>query len=573
MLRPLLDSSDNDLGEATTISQDRPSPLRNEPIQYPKHIRLDRITTTQGWGLKIGDSVELQSETRDTEQDRDGDFFRIKFIFEDAATSKVYLRGWRFRRNSLIQSRTVPTLLNELVMLIDEDLDDHRPLLEQGMETIPVNHAYKKRKLNLTNESFPAHSFRSHTAYSTAGSDAAANKKAIRDSSELACRWMAVTRFATGSHRLQFYDKVAREAASGKVRVHTEGLIRRLHTVEADETCAARDSMLIYQWLGYFPWRPETNEGQVSNRRKMADVCCGGGFAALGAKRAGLDVAWGLDFDKDAVATFRLNHPDSTIYCVEVGEFIHFVAFEEHHVQVLHVSFPCQFFSPAHTHVGVNDDANSAASFALRELLLRIKPRIVTFEQTSGLLTHHTDWFQAIVRMFTETGYSVRWKIYNLAELGLAHNRKRLIIVASCPGSALPPFPDPTHGPNGHYPFVTIAEALAPLDRVTERIPRHNPSSMPRLDLPRYSAHTQLRHTVTTSGTPVYHPSGTRKFTVREAVLLQSAPLDFEFPDDQSQTTAMRQTGNAFPTVPACAIFTNILMALDLEDAEMGQQQ
>ncbi len=90
------------------------------------------------------------------------------------------------------------------------------------------------------------------------------------------------------------------------------------------------------------------------------------------------------------------------------------------------------------------DDANQATLFAVTELLRKARPRITTLEETSGLLTHHRQWFHALVNMFTTIGYSVVWKILDFSQYGLAQKRKRLVIFAACPGNVLPEFPSPT---------------------------------------------------------------------------------------------------------------------------------
>ena len=80
---------------------------------------------------------------------------------------------------------------------------------------------------------------------------------------------------------------------------------------------------------------------------------------------------------------------------------------------VLHLSPPCQFFSPAHTvNSEQQDEANSAALLACGHLLSKAKPRIFTLEQTFGIChTKHAWYFNHLVQMATGAGYSVKWKV------------------------------------------------------------------------------------------------------------------------------------------------------------------
>ena len=106
---------------------------------------------------------------------------------------------------------------------------------------------------------------------------------------------------------------------------------------------------------------------------------------------------------------------------------------EDFQVDVLHLSPPCQTFSPYHVHQGKNDELNQATFFAIEELLKKVKPRIVTLEETFGLsrMLKHQDWLNAMIQIFTKLGFSIRWRVFNLCDFGLPQPRKRLFVVAS----------------------------------------------------------------------------------------------------------------------------------------------
>src|SRR5205814_2839287 len=79
---------------------------------------------------------------------------------------------------------------------------------------------------------------------------------------------------------------------------------------------------------------------------------CGAGGDALGAKRAGLDVHYGWDSSRSACETFRRNFPRAAVFCCQATDFPP-EGFDPI-VDILHLSFPCQYFSPNHTHDGKN---------------------------------------------------------------------------------------------------------------------------------------------------------------------------------------------------------------------------
>jgi len=211
------------------------------------------------------------------------------------------------------------------------------------------------------------------------------------------------------------------------------------------------------------------------------------------------------------------------------------------------------------------DDANQATLFAVTELLRKARPRITTLEETSGLLTHHRQWFHALVNMFTTIGYSVVWKILDFSQYGLAQKRKRLVIFAACPGNVLPEFPSPTHGPS-RVPFTNVQDALRPIE-TAQNITHHNPHLKRICQKAAYDPQTQLRGCITTNGgIGNYHPEGWRDFTVRELACLQSIPVDFKLVNSQNETTIKRQIGNAVPPRVAKLLFEAVIEALKQQD-------
>ncbi len=166
-------------------------------------------------------------------------------------------------------------------------------------------------------------------------------------------------------------------------------------------------------------------------RYTFGDAFCGAGGTSRGAKSAGFRVEWGFDFDFAAIISYSLNFYNADCIVAWAHNFADISFGDAYKADILHLSPPCQVFSPAHTVNGKDDDMNTATFFALETVVRRIKPRVVTLENTSGLLILHPVWLNSAIHVFTKLGFSVRWKILNFAEYGLAQARKRLVIVAS----------------------------------------------------------------------------------------------------------------------------------------------
>ncbi|KAH7199120.1 S-adenosyl-L-methionine-dependent methyltransferase, partial [Fusarium flagelliforme] len=226
-------------------------------------------------------------------------------------------------------------------------------------------------------------------------------------------------------------------------------------------------------------------------------------------------------------------------------------------VDVLHLSPPCQYFSPAHTVPSHHDDTNIFALYGCNELLARLRPRIATVEQTFGI-THrrHESHLHSLVSDFTQYGYSVRWKVVKLARWGAAQNRTRLIIIAAAPGETLPTFPADTHsldGFGGTLPYTTVGDAIAGVGPGDDLHDVDGAASQPcgtRLDA------NHLASTIMCSNVRLRHPSEARNLTLRELACLQGFPSDHRFLGPV--TKIRRQIGNAFPPNAVGVLFQHL---------------
>ena len=170
----------------------------------------------------------------------------------------------------------------------------------------------------------------------------------------------------------------------------------------------------------------------TGQRYTFGDCFSGAGGTSRGATMAGLRVQWGFDFNLPACRSYALNFHGATIYNLWADKFA-FLSEKSHNlkVDVVHMSPPCQPYSPAHTTKGKYDEQNEASLFAVTQLLLRTNPRIVTLEETAGLPTRHADFFNPLIHMFNARSFSVRWRTVNLADFGLPQRRMRLLLIAS----------------------------------------------------------------------------------------------------------------------------------------------
>jgi DNA (cytosine-5)-methyltransferase 1 len=154
----------------------------------------------------------------------------------------------------------------------------------------------------------------------------------------------------------------------------------------------------------------------------FGDAFCGAGGTTRGAVMAGLKVKWGFDFWEHACTTWKTNFSDAACYCMASEEFVSMAQKSSDDsltgvkVDILHLSPPCQYFSPAHTVDGIDDEMNTASLYAVLEVVKVVKPRVVTLEQTFGILGARCRWyFASLIHMFATLRFSVRWAIVPLS--------------------------------------------------------------------------------------------------------------------------------------------------------------
>jgi len=303
------------------------------------------------------------------------------------------------------------------------------------------------------------------------------------------------------------------------------------------------------------------------------DICAGAGGMASGAQQAGLKVQFLLDNWDVACETLRWNFPGSKVLLKDLHDFCassHHWTWEQ--VDVLHISYPCQPHSSLNRHDrdGGNNPDNIATMFSTQLLLSRCKPRIVTFEQTSHIIHKNDgDFFRSLINPLPAAGYSVRWRVCNLAEYENSQPRKRLIVIAACPGETLPTFPETTHGlgPGKELPTTvhTVLRALQP-----------HKTSMPvamresnQVNMPGYDSNLPLRRCITCDGGQSnLHPSGRRTFELCELAALQAFLPTHRFAG--GKTAILKQIGNAVPSCFGKILFEHITKSLRESDRKLA---
>ena len=162
---------------------------------------------------------------------------------------------------------------------------------------------------------------------------------------------------------------------------------------------------------------------------KVGSLFAGIGGFDLGFLRAGFQVAWCVEFDKNAQAVLRARFPDAVIY----GDIREVDETKLEPVDVICGGFPCQDVSVAGKRAGLAGQRTGLFYDAMR-IVRHINPSVLVLENVPGLLSsNHGLDFAAVLREVGE-GWDceeVAWRILDSQYFGVAQRRNRVFIVAS----------------------------------------------------------------------------------------------------------------------------------------------
>lgn len=503
--------------------------------------------------------------------------YRVHFVVVKAIVrncmGEVTIRGLPLIRNRSLAAK-LPKKINEVCHILhiaQGDPDETPAFINVGVEWI-----VRKRSLIVTNASWPKYKSGNLHPFT----DTEDGRVVDEDNGPLVCRWKFRIISVTQDHRSKPVEEVveriyASEVTDAMYRVSDEVLCHewrggRIPGGSWSPTNPSQPPVGVIELDGPRTSRPQ--QRQPGQKYTVFDSFAGAGGVSRGAQMAGMVVTHAVDKAEDVWSTYKANFPKTKLFRGSVDEFIR--RNRQHiRVDILHLSPPCQYFSPAHTHKGVNDDENIFALFSCNSLINKVRPRIITVEQTFGLTQErHQEYLHILINDFTQFGYSVRWKIVRLCTWGSAQDRKRLIMIAAAPGEKLPPFPQPTHserGSGGLKPHTTIRKALSRI-RAGDSLHNlcavkwHNPPKPPYIP-------DRLAGTLTTGGVDLTFPDGSRDLTLREHANLQGFPLYHTFRG--TRTSIKKQIGNAFPPNTVKVLYDSLARWLLRQDGINTHQE
>lgn len=158
---------------------------------------------------------------------------------------------------------------------------------------------------------------------------------------------------------------------------------------------------------------------------------CGG--SSLGYSMAGFRELLAIEWDNNAVETFRLNFPDvpvihDDIAKVTTEQVLEMTGLRVGELDILDGSPPCQGFSTAGKRE-MTDSRNQLFREYVR-LLRGLKPKVFVMENVSGMVKGKMKLiFAEIMRELKASGYKVSARLLNAMYFGVPQSRERMIFI------------------------------------------------------------------------------------------------------------------------------------------------
>lgn len=310
----------------------------------------------------------------------------------------------------------------------------------------------------------------------------------------------------------------------------------------------------------------------INGKYTVISLFAGCGGSSLGYKMAGYKELLVVDFNKNAVETFKLNFPEIPIWQKDITKItgqaiLEFCNIKRGELDVLDGSPPCQGFSTAGKRK-VMDSRNDLVNEYIR-LVSEIEPKVFIMENVSGMVKGTMKGlFIEYLKKMKALNYNVKVKLLNAKYYNVPQNRQRLIFIGVRKDlNKMPVFP------MGNKKLITIKEALkniTPIKRISpckgqmwaikQCKPGENLSKYHKkkwwFSYARLPANKPSFCIQTCQAFKVYHYKENRCIDINELLILFSFPHDFKMKGNYNEQWS--SIGNSVPPLFMKAIAENI---------------
>lgn len=328
-------------------------------------------------------------------------------------------------------------------------------------------------------------------------------------------------------------------------------------------------------------WREHLAE-RGQDAPTVISTFAGAGGSSLGYSMAGFRELLAVEWDDNAVATFKANFHDVPVYHgdiakLSVDKVFEMTGLKAGELDVFDGSPPCQGFSTAGKRM-IDDPRNQLFREYVR-LLRGLKPKVFVMENVSGMVKGKMKLlFVEILKELKASGYRVSARLLNAMYFGVPQSRERMIFVGVREDLGV----EPSH-PKACFTPSTVKMALRGANESDARaipdwlkeackiIPLycwHGPKMMEIFKRVKGTSGGALstkllfwnKHSCTLlkneiANSVIIHPSGERALSKNELSRLASFPDEFVFFD---RASAIERIGNSVPPLFMRAIAKHI---------------
>lgn len=172
---------------------------------------------------------------------------------------------------------------------------------------------------------------------------------------------------------------------------------------------------------------------RVDNAPTVISTFAGAGGSSLGYSMAGYKELLAVEWDNNAVETFKLNFPAIPVYHgdiakLSVDECLSLAGIQAGELDVFDGSPPCQGFSTAGKRM-IDDPRNQLFREYVR-LLRGLQPKVFVMENVSGMVKGKMKLvFVEILKELKASGYQVKACLLNAMYFNVPQSRQRMIFI------------------------------------------------------------------------------------------------------------------------------------------------
>ena len=281
-------------------------------------------------------------------------------------------------------------------------------------------------------------------------------------------------------------------------------------------------------------WREHLAERRA-DAPTVISTFAGAGGSSLGYSMAGFRELLAVEWDDNAVATFKANFPDVPVYHGDIAKLsvdrvLEMTGLKSGELDVFDGSPPCQGFSTAGKRM-IDDPRNQLFREYVR-LLRGLKPKVFVMENVSGMIKGKMKLiFVEILKELKASGYRVSARLLNAMYFGVPQSRERVIFIGVRGDLGI----EPSHPKAESAPIALNTICPDALGSKSQQINTDSSSLNPHVTIQKLSF---LKETLLTK-------DGRREPTKKELMAISSFYDDFLFSGDKREY--WERIGNSVP--------------------------